>query len=236
MKSISNIIYTTIVVLLIGMTVACKPDGDTGGKFSLSCGDKLTLIEGETEIASVQGVEQFVVYTDNDCVAWVVNDNNTIAITAVKVGSCVLTVTRNDGEQLSCAITVTKSAAQKDFEIISTPRVENWLPQTVNTETTAGLQVTFESGIDAAGRKIEGMSTYGFYFTETGAFCRISARGNFTSRGIQSDGMVAMFTPGEPICYYLCDKVDVVNILNGKVWIVASMPQHPDLRVVTETF
>ena len=80
------------------------------------------------------------------------------------------------------------------------------------------------------------MSTYGFYFIETGAYCRISARGDFTSRGIQPDGMVAIFTHGEPIRYYLCDKVDVVNILNGKVWIIASMPQHPDLRVVTETF
>lgn len=235
MRNIYRHFYVAIVMLLSSVTVACIED-DRDGEFSLSCGDKLTIVEGETELVSVRGTDAFTITTDNDRVSYVVNENNTIVITGVKVGDCLMTVKPSDGEQLTCTITVLRSAAQKDFEIISIPRVENWLSETVNTETTPGLQVTFESGINAAGQHIYGVSSYGFYFTETGAFCRISARGSFAERGVQADGMVAIYNPGEPVNYFLCEKLEVVNILNGKLWIVASIPQHPDLRIVTEVF
>ncbi len=244
MKHFNHILYITLAVLLCNAIVACKSSNDIKGTFSLSCGNVLSLVEGENEIIKVNGADVFTIDTDNDNAACVKNDNNTITVTGVKLGDCVLTVIRDDGEKRTCKIIIEKSIAQKDFEIISTPRVENWMPETVNTETTPALQVTFEKGIDAAGRRIEGMTTLGFYFTDTyasyttekGAYCRLSAQSDFTQRGILPNGMVAIYTPGQAVQHYMCEKVEIVNILNNRLWIIASMPGRPDLRIVTEAF
>ncbi|MBR6757786.1 MAG: hypothetical protein IKM35_04865 [Bacteroidaceae bacterium] len=244
MKSITHILYVILVALWCSATVACRPDNDTKGTFTLSCGNNLNMVEGENEIIMVNGADVFTISTDNDKAKCVKNDNNTITVTAMKLGDCTLTISRNDGEKLTCTITIGKSVAQKDFEIISKPRVENWMPETVYTATTPALQVTFETGIDAAGRRIEGTTTLGFYFTdvyasyttEAGAYCRLSAKSDFTQRGTLSDGMVAIYTPGQPVKHYMCEKVEIVNILNDQLWIVASIPGRPDLRIVTEVF
>lgn len=223
-----------LLSMLISLFVACGPKENID-KFALSCGAALTVTEGESEIISVQGGGNFLVATDN-AFAGCVKNNATITVTGVKVGQCRLTVTAEDGEKIVCTITIERSAAQKDFKIFSTPRVENWLDEVVETEKTAGLQVTCEKNIDAAGLAATGCTTYGFYFVEGGAYCRLSAKGNFNSTGLLSDGMVAIAREGEPAQYYLCEKVEVVNHLNGKSWIVASMPSRADLRIVVEVF
>lgn len=236
MKKIYNLIYNVVIVLSLFNVVACEPKGERDGEISLSCGEALSIVEGETESISVSGVDDFVFTIDNNNVSCERNAS-TISITGIKVGDCRLTVTDKDREHsVTCVITVVKSAAQKDFEIISTPRVENWLPETVKTETTDGLQVTCEAGIDAAGRKADGATTFGFYFIEEGAYCRLSAVGDFSVRGKLTNGMIAIQESGAQVQYYLCRTVEVVNVLNGKSWIVATTDSRPDLRIVTEVF
>lgn len=217
------------------LVVACNPEKEDNSGIKLSCGTTLALAEGEVEVITVSGVATYDVATDNGYVQCN-KSGNTITLKALKVGECRLTVTGDDGSTATCAITITKSAAQKDFEIHSTPRVENWLDETLNTETTPGLQVTCERGIDAAGLPAEGVTTFGFYFTESNTYCRISARGDFMKRGTLTDGVVAMGSQGNPAQYYLCEKLEVVNVLNDKAWIVASMEGRADLRIVTEVF
>ena len=222
------------LLMLVSLFVACGPKENID-KFALSCGATLTVAEGASEVISVQGGGDFLVATDN-AYAGCVKNNATITVTGVKVGQCRLTVTAQDGQTIVCTITIERSAAQKDFKIFSTPRVENWLDEVVDTEKTAGLQVTCEHNIDAAGLEASATTTYGFYILESGAYCRLSAKGDFNKTGVLTDGMVAIAREGEPTQYYLCEKVEVVNNLNGKSWIVASMPSRADLRIVTEVF
>lgn len=236
MNKMIRIVYMGVFISLLSAMIACNPSDEGKGKFSLSCGSALNLIEGATEIITVNGADEFTITTDNNNAQCIRNDNNTITVTGVKVGKCTLTVTHSNNTKLTCAITISKSSAQMDFEIIPTPRVENWLSETLYTETTPALQVTREVGINAAGHYVEETTTYGFYFTETGAYCRVSAQSDFTQRGIQPNGMVAIYTPGQEVEYYLCEKLEIVNILNGKLWIVASMTSRPDIRIVTEIF
>ncbi len=235
MKSYRKIFHTVIMAMVLVLTAACNTQDDKKG-VKLSCGDAMTMTEGATEVINVTGTTTFEVSTDNGYVQCTISGTSNITVTALKVGSCRLTVTGEDGSQATCVITINKSAAQKDFEIHSVPRVENWMSETVKTEETPGLQVTQEMGVDVTGNIASGVTTYGFYYTESGAYCRLSARGNFMKRGILADGMVAIYNPGEPVQYYLCEKVEVVNVLNDKIWIVASMVSHADIRIVTELF
>lgn len=235
MKRQRNIYLSIVVVLVSLLAVACNPEKEDSNGVKLSCGATLALTEGAVEVVTVSGAATYDITTSNSYVQCD-KSGNTITLKALKVGECRLTVTGDDGTTATCVITITKSAAQKDFEIHSTPRVENWLDQPVNTETTPGLQVTYEYGIDAAGLPVEGVATFGFYFTETNTYCRVSARGDFMKRGTLDDGVVAMGTHGEPAQYYLCEKLEVVNVLNDKAWIVASMEGRADLRIVTEVF
>ena len=57
-----------------------------------------------------------IIETDNSN-ALCTKDGNHITVKGVKLGSCILTVTAENGEQATCTITVEKSAAQKDFLI-----------------------------------------------------------------------------------------------------------------------
>ncbi len=91
--------------------------------------------------------------------------------------------------------------------------------------------------MDASGWELDdNTTTYGFFFTETGSFLRLSAEGNFGARGKLSNGVVAIQEQGAQVQYYLCESVEVVKVHNGKSWIVATMASHPDVRIVTEVF
>lgn len=224
-----------MVLLMSLLVAACNPEKEKISGVTLSCGATLSLTEGAVEMVTVSGVATYDVTTNNGYVQCSTSDN-VITIKALKVGECRLIVTGDDGSTATCVITIAKSAAQKDFEIHSTPRIENWQDEPINTETTPGLQVTYEYGIDAAGLPVEGVATFGFYLTESNNYCRVSARGDFMKRGTLADGVVAMGIDGEPAQYYLCEKLEVVNVLNDKAWIVASMEGRADLRIVTEVF
>lgn len=226
-------LYILVLLMLLPVVLmqSCKPDGD---KFELSCGSALTIAEGATETIHVTGVADFTITTNNSNVACVKNGTS-IVVTGVRIGQTTLTVSDNNGNQLTCTITIAKSDAQKNFINDRTPRVENWLPQAVYTETTAGLQVTRENNIDADGYVAEGTTTFGFYFIESGDFCRISAKTDFSVRGTYQEGKMAICSDGETK-YYLCDKIDVQKIFDGHVWIVVTCKDLPEIRIVTEVF
>ncbi len=229
MKIMQNIMSRFIlfyIPVLVGILLLPACENNDKNKFALS-ETELTLVENEQAVISVSGGESFVIKTNNDCIKCETN-GTMITITGIKVGQADMTVTMGS-EQLTCKITVERSAAQKDFEIFSTPRVENWMPETVRTEDTPGLQVSCEEGQG-------GETIYGFYFLETGEYCRLSADGDFTQRGMCRNGVVSMRNKNGEVQHYMCDKVEVVKVLNGRVWIVASFPAHPDLRIVTENF
>lgn len=222
-------IFTFSLIFLLAISLsACKEE------FLLSCGTALTVTEGATEVIEVKGDVDFSINTDNDN-AMCEKRGSTIVVTGVKIGQTKLTVSDNNGHQLSCTITVAKSNAQKNFINDRTPRVENWLSQTVYTETTAGVQVTRERNIDADGYVAEGTTTFGFYFIETGDFCRLSAKTDFSVRGTYQDGKIALCRSGETK-YYLCEKVDVQKVFDGYVWIVITCKDLPEIRIVTAPF
>lgn len=233
LKNISAVLPFCGVLLSL---VACSPEnGDEANKFALGQ-EAIVITEGETVVLTVSGGTDFTISTDNDYALCEKNSDASISVTGVKVGKCILSVTKGN-TTLTCTVTVDRSAAQKDFEIYSTSRVENWLSETVNTETTPGLQVTCEKGVDASGWELnDNTTTYGFFFTETGCFLRLSAEGNFNARGKLSNGVIAIQEEGSQVQYYLCESVEVVKVLNGKSWIVASMASHSDIRIVTEVF
>ena len=228
-----------LIAAIAGITLfaACNPDkGIDANRFAIQP-DALTIVEGETATITVSGGTDFDISTDNSNAACTKNSDATISVTGLKVGTCTLTVTKGT-ESLTCSITINRSAAQKDFLIYATPRVENWLAETLNTETTPGVQVSCEKGIDASGwERDDNTTTYGFYFTETGQFMRLSAEGDFTARGSLSNGIVALRDNNNSIVeYILCENVSIEKVSDGKVWIIASMPSRPDIRIVTETF
>lgn len=234
MKRANNIIANLFIIVAISLLAACNPS-DVKTKLSLSCGPTLSVVENGVETIEVSGGGEYHIDSDN-MYAECSKNGSIITVTGVKVGQCVLVVTAESGEKATCTITIGKSAAQKDFLVFATPRVENWLDHTVDTETTEGMQVTCEQGIDAAGRHVQGYTTYGFYNINTGDFCRLSALGNFSDRGEIPGGILAIGSAGSPTQYYLCERVEVVNILNGKVWIEASFSSRSDIRIVTEQF
>ena len=234
MKYINRISHTLVAVIVLLVMAACTPEAPQD-KFSLSCGAALTLSEGEKRDVNVIAAADYTAVVDNHNVSLVKN-GATLTLKGVKVGKSVLTVTAADGEVLTCTITVEKSSQQKNFLVISTPRVENWLDAALNTETTAGLQVTYEKGIDAAGMSHAAASTYGFYFVDTDQYMRLSAKGDFATKGVLTEGMLVMTAPDGTPQYFLCEKVEVVKVSDGKLWIVVSMPNRSDLRIVTESF
>lgn len=131
---------------------------------------------------------------------------------------------KNDDEQ-----------SQQDFVTDRTPRIENWLQPVIYTETTPGLQVSRETDINADGSFAEGVTTFGFYFVETGNFCRISAKGDFSTRGVYQEGKIAISQSGKTE-YYLCDRLEVRKVYDQHVWIVATCKDLPEIRIVTEVF
>lgn len=230
MKKFQYIISLAFMFLLAISLPACNETDD----FSLSCGEALTIVEGSSDVIEVRGAIDFSIKTDNNNVACEKN-GSTITVTGVKVGQTRLTVSNNEGQQLSCVITVDRSELQKNFVNDRTPRIENWMHQVIRTETTAGLQVTRENNLDADGYVSEGTTSFGFCFVETGDFCRLSAKGDFASRGVYQDGKIAICSDGKTE-YYLCEKVDVQKVYDGHVWIVVTCKELPEIRIVTEVF
>lgn len=232
MQMIRNIIASLALVMLTMLVVACQPDKNLDN-FSLSCGDKLTLRENDTDLIEVIAGGDFVITTSNNC-ALCTKEANYIRVKAIKVGTCMLTVTAEGGDQLTCTITVEKSSAQKDFLVFSDPRVENWKETPVYVEKTDGLQVTCEKGIDVAGYSSPQTTTYGYYFVESGEFCRLSASTDFATKGEYEGGIVAIGDADNNTRYYLCERVSVLKVSNGRAWIEASIDMRTDLRMVVE--
>lgn len=229
-----NKICNIIAVFFLLLIAACRPDASLD-KFSLSCGSALTIREAEQSVIEVRGGGNYAIETDNRNAACNKN-GNIITVDGVKVGQCTLIVTSEGGEVATCVITIEKSAAQKDFLVFSNPRIENWMPEPVYVERTDGLQVTCEKDTDVAGAYAPGTTTYGFYFVETGEFCRLSAPGDFTAKGNIAGGIVAIGGNNKSTQYYLCENVAVLNVLNGKAWIEASMSSRSDIRMVVELY
>ena len=226
-------VYTSLSLLAMTLlTVACQPTVTTD-KFSLSCGDMLTIRENDTDIIEVTAGGDFIVETDNSNALCRKNGTH-IIVKGVKLGKCILTVTVESGEQVACTITVEKSAEQKDFLIFSNPRIENWQDTTVYVEKTNGLQVTCEKDTDVAGYSQPSTTTYGYYFIESGKFCRLSAPTDFGIEGNFPGGVVAVGDGNNDTRYYLCENIAVLKVMNGKAWIEASMAMRADLRMVVE--
>ena len=234
MQMIRNIIASLALVILTMLVVACQPDKNLDN-FSLSCGAELTLRENATELIEVIAGGNYMIETDNNN-AICTQDGNYIRVKAIKLGTCILTVTAESGEQATCTITIEKSSAQKDFLVFADLRIENWKDETLYVEKTDGLQVTCEKDTDVAGYRLPGTTTYGFYFVESGHFCRLSAPTDFAAKGIFEGGIVAIGDGNNDTRYYICDAVSVVKVSNGKAWVEASMAMHADLRLVVELY
>ena len=234
MHMIRNMIARLAVLCVTLLVVACQPD-ITPQKFSLSCGEALALRENDTELIEVIAGGEYTFVTNNHN-ALCTQEGSFIKVKALKQGTCVLTVTAQSGEQINCTITVAKSPAQKDFLVFSDPRVENWKNETVYVEKNDGLQVTCEKDTDVAGYNIQGTTTYGYYFVESGQFCRLSAPTDFSTRGEYDGGIVAIGDGNNDTRYYVCQKVYVQKVSNGKAWIEARMEMRADLRMVVELY
>lgn len=234
MMQMERNIFIPMSFVVMMLLVACQPNVTTD-KFSLSCGSALSVKENDTDIIEVIAGGDYIIETDNRN-ALCTKDGNHITVKGVKLGSCILTVTAENGEQATCTITVEKSAAQKDFLIFSDPRVENWKDTPVYVENTDGLQVTCERDTDVAGYHSPGTTTYGYYFVESGQFCRLSAPTDFAEKGDFQGGVVAIGDGNNDTRYYLCENVAVVKVINGKAWIEASMDMRADLRMVVELY
>lgn len=221
-----------LFVLSAVMFVSCKDD--SGNKsFSLS-ESKLSLKVGETASVRVSGASEFIVEMTGVIASYSV-DGNIIYVEAKKVGTAALRVS-SGSETLECPVTVGENSAQIGFFANKTPRVEMWQSNTVNTETTAGLQVTYEKNVDASGWPASGCITLGFLYVESGEFLRVSAKGDFDKIGELSDGMVAIKGSDNKIDYLHCDKVEVSKVTDGKSWITLEFPARSDIRIVKESF
>lgn len=234
MQMMRNILAPLSFIAMMLLVVACQPPVATD-MFSLSCGSALTVKEGDSDIIEVIAGGNYMIETDNRN-ALCTKEGNHITVKGVKVGSCMLTVTAENGEQATCDITIEKSAAQKDFLIFSEPRVENWDDTPIYVQKTDGLQVTCERDTDVAGYPSPGTTTYGYYFVESGRFCRLSAPTDFATKGDFEGGVVAIGDGNHDTQYYLCENVAVVKVMNGKAWIEASMDMRADLRMVVELY
>lgn len=233
MKKISYISYI-LASLCMMLLVACHTDVPSN-KFALSCGDTFTIGEGDTEMIEVVAGGNYTIATSNKNARCTISGSN-IEVKGVKVGDCLLTVTAESGEQLTCTITIEKSAAQKDFLIYSAFRIENWQDSTVYVDEALGLQVTYEKNTDVAGYNSLGTTTLGYYFVESGAFCRLSAPIDFCEKGDYQGGIVAIGDGNNDTRYYLCENVSVVKVIQNKAWVVASMNARADLRLVVQLY
>ena len=234
MRRISHIVAIATFIVCMLIVVSCKTE-TTLDKFSLSCGQSLTLREGDTDVIEVVQGGAYTIETSNDNVLCI-KDANNITVKAVKVGNSLLTVTAETGEQIECTIIVEKSAAQKDFQLFSYPRIENWKDSTVYVDKTLGMQVTYEHDTDVAGFYAPGNTTLGYYFIETGEYCRLSALTDFRSKGNFEGGIVAIGNGNNDTHYYVCEHVEVVKVHDNKAWVIASMNAHADLRIVIDLY
>lgn len=234
MQMIRNNIAPYVLMMLTMLFAACQPE-NTYDRFAIDCGSELTLRENATELIEVIAGGNYTIETNNSN-AICTQDGNYIRVKAIKLGTCILTVTAESGEQATCTITIEKSPAQKDFLVFSDLRIENWKDETIYVEKTDGLQVTCEKDTDVAGYYSPGTTTYGYYFVESGHFCRLSAPTNFAVKGDFKGGIVAIGDGNNDTRYYICDAVSVVKVSNGKSWVEASMAMHADLRLVVELY
>lgn len=221
-----------LFVLSAMMLVSCKDDS-SNKPFSLS-ESKLSLKVAETATIRVSGVSGFTVEMTGNIASYTI-DGNVIYVKAEKVGTAALRVL-SGSETLECQVTVSENSAQIGFFADKTPRVEMWQPNTINTETTAGLQVTYEKNVDASGWPASGCVTLGFLYVESGEFLRVSAKGDFDKMSELSDGMVAIKGSDNKIDYLHCDKVKVSKVSDGKSWITLEFPARADIRIVKESF
>ena len=234
MRRKSHIVAIATFIVSMLLVVSCKTETALD-KFSLSCGQSLTLREGDTDVIEVVQGGAYTIETGNDNVLCI-KDANNITVKAVKVGSSLLTVTAETGEKIECTIVVEKSAAQKDFQLFSNPRIENWKENTVYVDKTIGMQVTYEHDTDVTGYYVPGNTTLGYYFIETGEYCRLSALTDFRSKGIFEGGIVAIGNANSDTHYYVCECVEVVKVHADNAWVIATMNAHADVRIVIDLY
>ncbi len=222
-------IITSLVVL--SLFCGCKEEKETIRQtdFNLRVDESVTLKLPASTSYTITANSPAIDYT---------RAGSQLTVTAIKEGKATLSVRIDSGESLDYNFTVTANAYQIGFTINSTPRVEAWEGLELKTETTAGLQVSYEPGVDITGSATDASTrSYTFLYPETGKLLRFSAQGDFSQKGSLSNGIAATRESHDsPIQYESCTvTIEKVND-EGKVWFTLQFANRSDIRIVTEVF
>ena len=199
---------------------------------------EFTLRVDESVSIKLPSSTTYALTTDNPIISYA-QSGNQLTVTAVKEGKATLTVVLDSGESRNYTFTITANAYQIGFTINSTPRVESWEGLSLKTEETAGLQVSYEPGVDITGASADSSTrSYTFVYTETGKLLRFSAKGDFTQKGALSNGVIATReSRNAPDQYETCTAVTIEKVNSeGKIWFTLQFANRSDIRIVTEVF
>lgn len=231
MKATQYIRYIIATLVALSLLCGCKEEKETSQQtdFNLRVDESVTI--------KLPASTTYTLTANNPIIDYA-QAGNQLTVTAIKEGKATLTVRIDSGESLDYNFTVTANAYQIGFTINSTPRVEAWVGTELKTEETAGLQVSYEPGVDITGSATDATTrSYTFLYPETGKLLRFAAEGDFTQKGTLNNGIAATRESHDtPVQYESCTvAIEKVNS-DGKIWFTLQFADRSDIRIVTEVF
>lgn len=231
MKATQYIRYIIATLVALSLLCGCKEEKETSQQtdFNLRVDESVTI--------KLPASTTYTLTANNPIINYA-QAGNQLTVTAIKEGKATLTVRIDSGESLDYNFTVTANAYQIGFTINSTPRVEAWVGTELKTEETAGLQVSYEPGVDITGSATDATTrSYTFLYPETGKLLRFAAEGDFTQKGSLNNGIAATRESHDtPVQYESCTvTIEKVNS-DGKIWFTLQFADRSDIRIVTEVF
>ena len=231
MKIEQYIRYIVASLIALSLLCGCKEEKEESQQTAFN------LRVDESVAFKLPKSTTYTLTTDNPIIDYT-RSGNVLTVTALKEGKALLTVVLDSGESRNYTFTITANAYQIGFTINSTPRVESWTGSSLETEKTAGLQVSCEPGLDITGSTASATTrSYAFLYPETGKLLRFSAEGDFTQKGSLSNAIVATReSHNDPVQYENCTAtIEKVNS-EGKIWFTLQFADRKDIRIVTEVF
>ncbi len=224
--------YLLPLFALMALLTACEEKSDTPQPTSFN------LKVDESVVITLPSSSSYTISRESNLVDYTLSGNS-LTVIALKEGKTSVSVVLDSGEKCKYTFTISQNAYQGGyFKTNATPRIEAWKRgEIINTEESAGLQVSYEPGMGITGEeKDETARAYGFIYPQSGRLLRFSAQGDFTQTGALSDAIVAMReSHTAPLQYEKC-TITIEKVSQGKIWFVLTFDNRSDIRIVTEVF